>query len=103
MQARLLVTLPATSQANPSNVVLEDGKRFILAGTVIEHPDAAQLVYRGFAESVDEECKLAVAKFPQESLGIARQVHDRIMREQLEEQQLLEEDEDDYDDEEGDE
>ena len=44
-----------------------------------------------------------MAKFPQESMGIARQVHDRIMREQLEEQQLLEDDEDDYDDEEGDE
>jgi hypothetical protein len=84
MKARLLVTLEAAPSADPAIVVIENGRRFVLAGTVIDHPDAWKLVFGGFAAAEDDECKARVEKTPAEARGLQREVHDRIIAEQAE-------------------
>ena len=84
MRARLTQTLEAAPDADPAIVVIENGRRYVTAGTVIDHPDAWKLVFGGFAEAEDEECKARVAKTPADARGIQKLVHDRIVAEQAE-------------------
>lgn len=84
MKARLLVTLDAAPTADPAIVTEENGRRFVTAGTVIDHPDAWKLVFGGFATAEDDECKARVDKTPKEARGLQREVHDRLIAEQAE-------------------
>lgn len=99
MKARLLITLEAGPTAPESLVTVEGGKRFLIKGTEIEHADCWKLVRGGFAEPIDEECKARAEQIPLNQRGVARMVHERIMREYNEFQDELEaaklEDEDD--------
>lgn len=84
MKARLLVTLEAAPSADPEIVTIENGRRYVVAGTVIDHPDSWKLVFGGFAEAADDECKARVEKTPKEARGLQREVHDRLLAEQAE-------------------
>jgi len=85
MKCRLLVSLPAGKSVPDDHpgIVVEGSHRTLREGTIIEHCQAYRLVQGGFAEAMDDECKATV-----ESLGgvhgVARVVHERILREQQE-------------------
>lgn len=81
MKAKLLITLDAGGEAPDEIVTTDNGKRFVVAGTVLEHPDAWKLCRGGFAEPADDECAEKMRRVPNSQLGIARAVHERIMRE----------------------
>ncbi len=81
MKAKLLVTLEAGPTAPDEIVTFDGGKRFIMAGTVIEHPDCWKLCRGGFAAAADDQCEERMKAVPNSQLGIARAVHDRILRE----------------------
>ena len=61
MKAKLIVDCQVTPGADAlaDVVVKDDGKRWYLAGAVIEHERAHRLVQMGVAEPADAECTLA--------------------------------------------
>ena len=84
MKCKLLYDMEAGPTASDDICTCENGKRFVLAGTVIDHPEAFLLVHAGHAESADEECTARVSEMDQSQSGKQREVHERIMREQSE-------------------
>ena len=99
MKCRLLFTMPAGPTAPDDICIVENGRRFVSAGTEIEHRDAWRLVHGGHAEAVDEECREKVDSLNVGDRGILRQVHKRIMDEFHDFQEDLEAEEE-YDDDE---
>ena len=78
MKCRLLFVMEAGPSAPDDICVVEDGVRFVPAGGVIDNPDAWKLVHAGHAESVDDECREKVATLDRKTIGLMRQVHNRI-------------------------
>lgn len=99
MKARLLCTLPAGPSVDPAIVTYDDGKPFVLEGTVIDHPQAFELVKRGFAVAEDDECRNALKRVDKSTIGIARKVHDELMAQHNEALEEVLEGEDEGDDE----
>ncbi len=100
MKCRLLFIMEAGPTAADDICVIEDGTRFIPAGTEIEHPQAYMLAHAGHAECVDDECREKVKEMDPAQQGAMRQVHTRIMEEMREFEDEIEEDEEDDDEEE---
>ena len=87
MKAKLLQTMPAGPTAPDSMCHIELGRRFLMAGTIIDHPDCWRLVHGGIAEAEDAECKAKIAGLDQTNAGVMRRVHNRIMKEMAESQE----------------
>lgn len=102
MKARLLITLMATSSADPSIVVVENGVRYVPAGSVVEHADAYRLVHGGLAEAADQECIDRVDGMDERTKGALRIAHEKYMDALLEARDELVQDEDDEDDDDDD-
>ena len=81
MKCRLLFLMEAGPSAPDDICIFEDGKRFLEAGTVLDHPDAYRLVHAGHAEAVDDECREKAATMNMTTKGLLRKVHNRIMNE----------------------
>jgi hypothetical protein len=94
MKCKLLIAMEAGPTAPDDICTVEDGRRIIEAGTVIESPAAWRLVHGGFAEPADKECEERLASVNQSQAGKLRQVHERIMREHAEFLEELEAEED---------
>jgi hypothetical protein len=81
MKCRLLFDMVAGPSAPDDICVVEDGKRFLKAETILDHPDAYKLVHGGHAESVDDECREKVKTMSQTTRGLMREIHARITNE----------------------
>ena len=79
MKAKLLLTMRASAEADPGIVVVENGVRFILKDSVIDHRDAWKLVLGGYAVAADEECAQKCEDNPHLNAPILREVHERLM------------------------
>lgn len=93
MKCRLLFDMQAGPSAPDEICVFEDGKRFLKAETVLDHPDAYKLVHGGHAESADDECREKVKTMNQSTRGLMREIHERITGEMEEFQASLQEEE----------
>ncbi len=97
MKCKLLYTMEAGPTAPDEICFTENGRRMIKEGTVIEHPDAYKLAHGGHAECADKECEDRVASMNPDQRGALRKVHDRIMKEQLDFIDELEDEDEDED------
>ena len=70
--------LKAGPHATAEQVVVEDGERYLKLGTILEGPDCWMLVYGGFAESMDDECRDKVASMNPKGQGLHRQAVQRM-------------------------
>jgi len=98
----MLLTLEAAPSMPDRFCKSEDGKRFIVAGTIFEGPEAFKLVHHGYAEAADDECEEMASRQNPNEKGLHAQVHQRIMAEQrdfLDELEFDDDDDDDDDDE----
>ena len=91
MKCRLLFDMVAGPSAPDDICVVEDGKRFLKAETILDNPDAYKLVHGGHAESVDDECREKVKTMNQSTRGLMREIHARITGEMEEFQASLQE------------
>ena len=94
MKCKLLIAMEAGPTAPDDICTVEDGRRIVEAGTVIESPSAWRLVHGGFAEPADDECHSRLKSVNQSQAGKLRAVHERIMREREEFIEELEAEED---------
>jgi len=86
--------MQASPKANDDDCFEEDGVRFLKKGSIIDHPDAYKLVHGGFAEAADDECREKVATMSPRSQGTLKKIHDRIIQEQRDFIDELEDEED---------